>query len=49
MTLSKPIYENKADFDNEQRMANFLAEKWNCQMLRQKKMSQFDFPEQAMK
>jgi hypothetical protein len=29
--------------DNEQRLANFLAEKWKCNMLRQKKLSQFDF------
>lgn len=43
MTDHKPIYENEEDHDNEQRLANFLAEKWKCNMLRQKKLSQFDF------
>ena len=41
--MTHSIYENKEDYNNEQRMADMLAEKWKCQMLRQKKLSQFDF------
>ena len=41
--MTHSIYENKEDYDNEQRMADMLAEKWKCRMLRQKKLSQFDF------
>ena len=27
----------------EQKLADFLCEKWKCEMYRQKKLSQFDF------
>ena len=41
--MTRSIYENEDDFKNEQEMADMLAEKWKCKMLRQKKLSQFDF------
>ena len=41
--MTHSIYENKDDYNNEQRMADMLAEKWKCKMLRQKKLSRFDF------
>ena len=41
--MTKPIYENRQDFENEQRLADFLAVKWKCEVLRQKRLSQFDF------
>lgn len=41
--MTRSIYENEDDFKNEQEMADMLAERWKCKMLRQKKLSQFDF------
>jgi len=41
--VTQQIYENQEDFHNERRLADILSKKWKCEMLRQKKLSQFDF------
>lgn len=39
----KPIYENETDAKNEDRLAKFCEAKWGVKMVRQKKLSQFDY------
>ena len=41
--MNKPIYENKIDFSNEEKLAKFLEAQWKCKMQRQRKFAQFDF------
>jgi hypothetical protein len=36
-------YETQADFSNEERVAKILAEKWRCEMQRNKPLSAFDY------
>ena len=38
-----PIYETQEDYDAEQRVADIVAQKWLCEMQRNKKLSPFDF------
>ena len=39
----KPIYENETDAKNEDTLAKFCEARWNVKMVRQKKLSQFDY------
>ena len=36
-------YETQADFSNEERVAKILADKWRCEMQRNKPLSAFDY------
>jgi len=36
-------YETQADFSNEERLAKILADKWRCEMQRNKPLSAFDY------